>query len=84
MSPYMSPPELMRTRITSALYAKAGYTDLVASSAERYIELAVALGVDADHRALVEERIGAACAALYEDEGELRDLEEFLSNVIGA
>ena len=73
------PSELMRTRITSALYTKAGYTELVASSAEQYVELAVALGVDAEYRALVRERLGSACDVLFEDDGEVRDLEEFLT-----
>jgi protein O-GlcNAc transferase len=78
------PGELMRTRITSALYTKAGYTELVASSADQYIELTVALGTDSDYRALVKERIGAACDVLYEDDREVRELEEFLSEAVDA
>jgi uncharacterized protein (TIGR03032 family) len=77
------PNELMRTRITSALYTKAGYTDLVASSADEYVELAVALGVDSDHRARVQERICSFCDVLYEDDREVRDLEEFLAEAVG-
>jgi protein O-GlcNAc transferase len=77
------PNELMRTRITSALYSKADYIDLIASSADEYVELAVALGVDPDHRARVQERIRSTCDVLYEDDREVRDLEEFLAEAVG-
>ncbi len=73
------PGELMRTRITSALYAKAGYTELVTRSAAEYVERAVALGTEPEYRARVRERISSTCDALFEDDAELRDLETFLA-----
>jgi predicted O-linked N-acetylglucosamine transferase (SPINDLY family) len=78
------PGEQMRTRITSALYTKAGYTDLVASSADEYVELAVSLGLDGDCRAAAAQRIDAACDVLYADDREVRDLEDFLARAVGA
>jgi uncharacterized protein (TIGR03032 family) len=72
------PGDLLRNRITAALYAKAGYTAPVVGSPEDYVEMALSLGTDADRRREVSERIAEACQVLYEDEAEVRDLEAFL------
>jgi uncharacterized protein (TIGR03032 family) len=73
------PSDLLRGRITQALYAKAGYTDLVADSPERFVEIAVELGTDQDHRVAASEAIAESCDVLFEDDGEVRDFEQFLS-----
>ena len=75
------PSEFLRCRITAALYAKAGFLDLVADSEESYIEMAVRLGTDDDWHRHVSERIEESCEVLYEDEREVRDFEEFLAEV---
>lgn len=72
------PGDQLRNRITWALYAKAGYTEPAVDSEEEYVEQAVRLGTDPDHRRTVGERILESCAALYEDPAEVADLEAFL------
>jgi uncharacterized protein (TIGR03032 family) len=76
------PGELLRTRITRALYAKAGYDELVAGSAEEYVETAVALATDRERLGAARNRIAQACGVLYEDEAEIRDLEAFLAAAV--
>lgn len=73
------PGELLRNRITQALYAKAGFTEIVVDSEEAYVEQAVRLGTDPDHRARVRQRIDATCGVLFEDDREVDDLETFLA-----
>jgi uncharacterized protein (TIGR03032 family) len=78
------PGELLRTRITQALYAKAGYGELVTSSADEYVTKAVRLATDPDYHAVAARSIDDACAVLYEDESEVRDLEAFLGDALGS
>lgn len=73
------PGDLLRNRISRALYAKAGYMDLVADDEEAYIELAVRLGRDADWRASVRAEIADARDALFDDPDELVDFEDALA-----
>jgi predicted O-linked N-acetylglucosamine transferase (SPINDLY family) len=75
------PGELLRNRITRALYAKAGYTEPVVDSEDEYVDQAVRLGTDSDYRRAVVERIREDCQVLYEDDAEVRDLEVFLGDV---
>jgi uncharacterized protein (TIGR03032 family) len=76
------PGELMRSRISRALYAKAGLEDLVAESSEDYVDRAVQIATDPAHRSEVSARIAAACEVLYEDPTEVRDLEDFLATAV--
>jgi uncharacterized protein (TIGR03032 family) len=76
------PGELMRTRITRALYLKAGYSELVTGSVDEYIETAVRLGTDPDARAAARARIAETCGVLFEDPAEIRDLGEFLAEAV--
>lgn len=76
------PGELLRNRITRALYAKAGYDELLAHSEDDYVEKAARLGADRDYRRSVAEQISGACQVLYEDAAEVRDLEAFFENAV--
>lgn len=76
------PGELLRSRITQGLYAKADYRELVVESEEAYVDQAVRLGTDRDYRESVSERIAEACRVLYEDDAEVRDLEAFLAGAV--
>lgn len=76
------PSELLRGRITRALYEKAGYTELVADSPERFVELAVGLGTDPDRRLAAAAAIAESSAVLFEDEEEVRDFEGFLEDAL--
>lgn len=77
------PGELMRTRITHALYAKMGMTELSVDSGPAYVELAVELGTNSKRRQALREEILAKCGILYEDDAEVRDLEHFLLTAAG-
>lgn len=77
------PSEFLRGRITRALYAKAGYTELVAETPERFVEIAVALGTDPDRRLAAGAAVAESCAALFEDEAEIADFEGFLEEALG-
>lgn len=76
------PGELLRTRITQALYAKAGYGELVVESEQGYVEQAIRLATDPAHRAAAAEAIEERCAVLYGDEAEVRDLETFFNDAL--
>src|SRR5690606_35042249 len=60
------PNELMRTRITHALYAKMGIDQLTVDSGEAYVNLAVELGNNAKRREELRATILAKSAVLYE------------------
>ncbi len=77
------PGDLLRSRITRALYAKAGYMDLVAGSDEEYVDLAVGLGSDRDRRDAVRAQIAGSCDVLYEDSREVADFEAALTQACG-
>jgi uncharacterized protein (TIGR03032 family) len=72
------PGDQLRNRITRALYAKAGYMDLVADDEEGYIELAVRLGSDPDFNRSARARIAEVRDALFDDPDELVDFEDAL------
>ncbi len=74
------PGEFMRSRITRALYERAGYTELVTDSGESYVETAVRLGTDEEWRSSVRDALLDACEPLYENPAEVDDLEEFLAD----
>ena len=76
------PNELMRTRITHALYAKMGIDELTVDSSEAYVDLAVGLGTDPQRREKLRETILAKCHVLYEDPAEVRDFEQFLLSTL--
>jgi protein O-GlcNAc transferase len=73
------PGRLLRSRITQALYAKCGIDELVAGSREEYVELAVGLAGDRERAHHHRQQIGERAPSLFEDEDEVRDLEEFLA-----
>jgi protein O-GlcNAc transferase len=74
------PGDLLRNRITQALYAKASYAEPVVSSEREYVDMAVRLATEPDYRDAVAERIRETCQVLFEDDSEVRDLEAFLAD----
>lgn len=76
------PNELMRTRITHALYCKMGVAELTVDSGEAYVELAVGVGANRQRREKLRETILATCSVLYEDRAEVRDFEQFLLSTL--
>jgi len=76
------PSAFHRGRYTFGCYRKMGVTDCVASDLDRYVEIAVALGTDAGHRAAVERRIRAAGDALFEDIEAVREHERIFQELV--
>ena len=73
----------MRSRITHALYAKMGISELSIDSGQAYVDLAVDLGTNPQRRQAMREAILAKCVVLYEDDAEVRDFEHFLLTAAG-
>jgi len=71
------PSEMLRGRITRALYTKMGVDDCLVATPEEYVALAVRLGTDVDYRRQVSAKILAAADVLYENPQGVRDLEAF-------
>jgi len=78
------PGAFMRGRVTLGCYRKIGVMDCVAATPEDYVRIAVGLGTDRDFRQSVSAKILAANDALYEDEGAVRALEDFLEAAVRA
>lgn len=78
------PTQMLRGRITLALYKKMGVLDAVVSSADEYIAKAVRLANDADYRREVREKILAASGSLFENRQAVAELEDFFSAAIRA
>lgn len=75
------PGECMRGRQSAAMLRQIGLDELVASSAEDYVERAVALAGAAQRRHALEREIGARKHDLFEDRDVCRAFADFLRNV---
>lgn len=71
------PGEYMRGRVTYGQYRMMGFTDLVASSPEDYVEKALRLGNDTDYRVWARGEILSRSHLLYEDPVAPRELAAF-------
>ena len=76
------PSRYQRGRYTLGCYRRMDVLDCVASSAERYVELALRLGTDRDYRQSVKEKILKSNAVLFEDLGAVREHEDFFDQAI--
>jgi predicted O-linked N-acetylglucosamine transferase (SPINDLY family) len=76
------PSQLLRGRISYALYRKIGVLDAVVHTIDEYIRLVVALGTDPDRRAALSRRILAASDMLFEDVAGVRQLEQLFQSVV--
>jgi predicted O-linked N-acetylglucosamine transferase (SPINDLY family) len=72
----------LRSRITYACYQQMGITDCIARDPEDYVRIALRLAMDPAARADVSTRILAAHPSLYEDEGAVRELEQFFAEAV--
>jgi len=73
----------MRSRHSAAILKLLGRADLVATTTEGYIELAVRLGQDPEYRRTVREDLRRKAPGLYNDPLPVRALDEFLERLIG-
>jgi protein O-GlcNAc transferase len=71
----------MRGRFASGVLKRLGLSELVAQTGERYVELTVKLGQDAEYRRDVRARIVASRDVLFDDVAPIRALEGFLLEV---
>lgn len=76
------PGEFRRGRFTLACYRKMGIMECVASDADDYVRIAVALAADADYRASVVEKIREASPRLFEDVEAVRQYERLFEELI--
>jgi len=76
------PGKLMRGRVTYACYKQMGVMDCVASTQERYVELAVRLGTERTCREGVTAKILAANAALFENGDAVLEMERFFREAL--
>lgn len=72
------PSKFLRGRISYAIYRRMGVDACVAVSREHYVQLALRLAGDAEHREAVRQQIFAGCDRFFCDAGAVRDLEAFL------
>jgi protein O-GlcNAc transferase len=71
------PQDLMRGRVTAAFYKQMGVTDLIATDAVTYLELALQLARDADLKQRMQADIQANAHKLFERLEAVRELEGF-------
>jgi protein O-GlcNAc transferase len=69
----------MRGRHALALLGMMGLKETVAADAQGYVDLAVALGKDAERRRRLRQEIEARRAAVYDDLSPIADLERFVT-----
>jgi predicted O-linked N-acetylglucosamine transferase (SPINDLY family) len=75
------PSGLHRGRYTLAAYRSMGMTACVANSAAEYIEIALRLANDADHRRALSNEIAATRGALFDNVAAVRELEDLFQDL---
>jgi predicted O-linked N-acetylglucosamine transferase (SPINDLY family) len=77
------PTPYLKGRLTYAMYRLMKFDTCIADSVERYIEIAVKLGTEREHNRAIREQIKTSSSVLYENEAGVKDLEQFLTQVVG-
>jgi predicted O-linked N-acetylglucosamine transferase (SPINDLY family) len=65
-----------------ASYRKMGIAGFVANNAAEYVQMAVCLGTDAEHRRAAEREILAASGELFEDLGAVREYQRIFDRLV--
>jgi protein O-GlcNAc transferase len=76
------PGKLMRGRHSMAILAMMGLREMIATSADEYIDIAVRLGKDAAWRRQISEKIDRNKHLVYHDSTPVVALEKFLEETI--
>ncbi len=76
------PGNYQRGRHTYAYYKQMNYMECVATDPTNYVEIAIRLGTDRNHRRLVGEVILAKNSVLYENKVVVREMEQFFLEAI--
>ncbi|MBC8166826.1 MAG: hypothetical protein H7Y20_13275, partial [Bryobacteraceae bacterium] len=74
------PGDYMRGRVTAGQYKMMGFTDLIASSKEDYIEKALQVGTDRDYQMYKRHQISACHHHLYEDITATNEIAAFFES----
>ncbi len=77
------PGDFARSHVTAACYRKMGVLDCIAQSPDEYVRIAVHLGTEPQWRQMVKRRIEAARGVLFENQGVVRELEQFFVEAVG-
>jgi CRISPR-associated protein Csy1 len=72
------PGSLMRGRQSAGMLSLMGLDELVAATNDAYVDLALRLGRDVPYRERVRTAIAERSASLFDEEGAVRALEDFL------
>ena len=75
--------KFMRGRLASGILKRMGLRELVASTDEDYVALAVRLARDPEYRLHMKARIRQSRSVLFNDLAPIRALEDFLLSVVG-
>ncbi len=76
--------EFARGRQTAALYRKMGITELIADSADRYVNLALRLAQDKAWRAQRQADLMQRHGILYDNDAAIGELGRFLVEAVAA
>lgn len=76
------PGRYLRGRLTLGCYRKMEMMDCVAESPDEYVDIATRLGTDEDYRRSMREKILERNTTLYDDEGVVRELNQFFKEVV--
>ena len=76
------PGAYARSRFTYASYSRMGVMDCVARDDREYVGLAIRLGTDRGHAAAMRRRIIKAGAAIYDDLGTVRAMENVFLDAV--
>ncbi|WP_291329580.1 tetratricopeptide repeat protein [Desulfovibrio sp. UCD-KL4C] len=82
VAPVTLPGTLMRGRHTEAFLTRMDLGELIASSAEDYVEKAVRLGLDPDYRRKMSKLISERIGLCYDGSDTVKGLERFLEKVV--
>ncbi|MGE0760779.1 MAG: tetratricopeptide repeat protein [Pirellulaceae bacterium] len=77
------PTEFHRGRYTSGCLRKIGITDTIARNAEDYVNLAVELATNRDHRETIELRLREAREGAFYDQAAVREHERIFQELLG-
>jgi predicted O-linked N-acetylglucosamine transferase (SPINDLY family) len=72
----------LRGRLASGVLKRIGLSELVATTEEEYVALAIKLAGDPAYRQLIRRRIEASRHVLFDNVAPIRALEQFCANVV--
>ena len=73
------PQDFMRGRVTAAFYKQMGLSDLIATDAESYVDLALRLAQDTGFKQKMQAAIKANVHKLYERHETIQEMESFFT-----